>query len=240
MLTDERNPQVEDRLVLNLMYHPLLRDFQKFLNEAQILLTPNEEHKAVFGEKPPMIGWRKARTLKDYLVRAKINNNGSKESKSARCNGKRCQVCHCIEETCEVEDADGNKYDIQKGVINCNADFTVYKFHCSSCSKQYIGSNITDFRHRFNKYKSAFRKIFKSVKTTNVNQLHFHQHFKLPEHNGMDDWRVTLIDTADNGKEIRRRESFWHYKLNTSFPHGLNERTYQESMISLSYIFDLV
>ena len=57
LLTDDRNPQVEDRLVLNLMYHPLLRDFQKFLNEAQILLTPNEEHKAVFGEKPPMIGW---------------------------------------------------------------------------------------------------------------------------------------------------------------------------------------
>ena len=124
----------------------------------------------------------------------------------------------------EFEEADGNKYDIRKGVINCNTDFTVYKFHCSSCSKQYIGSNITDFRYRFNNYKSAFRKISKSVKAPNVNQLHFHQHFKLPEHNGMDDWRVTLIDRADNRKELRRRESFWQYKLNTFFPHGLNER----------------
>ena len=52
--------------ILNLMYHPLLRDFQKVLNEAQILLTLNEEHKTVFREKPPMIGWRKDRTLKDY------------------------------------------------------------------------------------------------------------------------------------------------------------------------------
>ena len=52
--------------ILNLMYHPLLRDFQKVLNEAQILLTLNEEHKTVFGEKPPMIGWRKDCTLKDY------------------------------------------------------------------------------------------------------------------------------------------------------------------------------
>ena len=224
MLNNERSPQVEDRLVLNLTYHPLLKDFQKVLNEAQILLTPNEEHKTVFGEKPPMIGWRKARTLKDYLVRAKINNNDTKESKSTRCNGKRCQVCQYIEETCEFEDADGNKYDIRKGVINCNTDFTVYKFHCSSCSKQYIGSNITDFRYRFNNYKSAFRKISRSVKAPNVNQLHFHQHFKLPEHNGMDDWRVTLIDRADNRKELRRRESFWQYKLNTFFPHGLNER----------------
>ena len=39
---NERNSPVEDRLVLNLTYHSLLRDFQKVLNEAQILLTPNE------------------------------------------------------------------------------------------------------------------------------------------------------------------------------------------------------
>ena len=40
----------------------------------------------------------------------------------------------------------------------------------------------------------------------------------------MDDWRVALIDRADNRKELRRRESFWQYKLNIFFPHGLNER----------------
>ena len=81
LLNNKRNPQAEDWLVRNLTYHPLLRDFQKFLNETQILLTPNEEHKTVFGEKPPMIGWRKALTLKNYLVRAKITNK-DKESKN--------------------------------------------------------------------------------------------------------------------------------------------------------------
>ena len=30
-----------------------------------------------------MIGWRKDHTLKDYVVRAKINNKDTKESKSA-------------------------------------------------------------------------------------------------------------------------------------------------------------
>ena len=83
MLNNEKNSQVEDRLVLNLMYHPLLRDFQKVLNETQIILMPNEEHKTVFWEKPPMIGQPISRTLKDYLVNAKINNNDTKESKIA-------------------------------------------------------------------------------------------------------------------------------------------------------------
>ena len=74
-----------------------------------------------------MTGWHKVHTLKDYLVRAKINSKDTKESKSARYNGKRCQVPQYIEETREFEDADGIKYDIRKGVINCNTDFTVQK-----------------------------------------------------------------------------------------------------------------
>ena len=65
-----------------------------------------------------MTGWRKACTLKDYLVRAKTTNKDTGECKSARCNGKRCQVYQYIEEACESEDADGNKYDIREGVIN--------------------------------------------------------------------------------------------------------------------------
>ena len=146
----------------------MLRDIQKVLNEAEIFITPNEEHKTVFGEKPPTTGWRKARTFKNYLVRAKTTNRGIVESKSARCNGKRCQVCQYIEEACELEDADRNKYDIRKGVVNYNIDFTVYKIHCSSCSKQYVGSNITDFHYRFNNYKSAFPKVSKSGKLRKV------------------------------------------------------------------------
>ena len=55
-----------------------------------------------------MIGWRKARTLTDYLFRSKINNKDPKESKSVESNGKRCQLCQYIEETCEFENADGN------------------------------------------------------------------------------------------------------------------------------------
>ena len=88
-----------------------------------------------------MIGQRKARTLQDYLVGSKITNKDTDECKSAQCNRKR----QYFEETCEFEDADGNKYNIRKGVINCNTDFAVYVFHSSSCYKQYIESNINDF-----------------------------------------------------------------------------------------------
>ena len=108
-------------------------------------LKPNEEQEFVFGEKSPIISWCKARTLNDYLERETNTNRDTKESKSARRNSKRCQVCQYIEKTGELVIDDWNKCNIRKGVTNCNTDFTVYKFHCSSCSKQYVGSNITDF-----------------------------------------------------------------------------------------------
>ena len=151
-----------------------------------------------------MIGWGKVRTLKDYLLKAKTTNKDAKESKSHRCNEKRCQVCQYTEETCEFENADGNKYHIHKGVIKCNTHFTVYRFHCSSCFKQYAESNITDFRYRFN--KSAFRKLSKSG--NQENQENFYRDFKIPEHNCMDAWRVALIDRTDNRNDLRRRGTF--------------------------------
>ena len=40
-------------------------------------------------------------------------------------------------------------------------------------------------------------------------------------HNGMEDWKITIINRAENVLELRRRES---YMLDTFFPNELNER----------------
>ena len=151
---------------------------------------------------------------------------------------KHRQVCLFIEETSEFEDADGNNSDIRKGVINSNTGFTVYKFHCSFCFKQYVGSNITDFRYPFSKYKGAFRKVFKSGKPSKVNREHFHQHFEIPEDNDMGSWKVVLIDRVDNRKKFRRQKCFWQYKLNTFYPN--QRRSFQPlAIITKRSILDI-
>ena len=73
---------------------------------------------------------------------------------------------------------------------------------------------------------SAFRKVSKPGKPPKVNQEHFHQHFKLPEHNGIDHWRVTLTDRANNRKELRRRESFGSVNQTHSFLTSWTKGTY--------------
>lgn len=59
-----------------------------------------------------------------------------------------------------------------------------------------------EFYNQSNSNKNAFSEVSQLGKTSKVHQEHFHRHFKLPEHNGMGDWRVTLIDRTDNRKDL--------------------------------------
>lgn len=65
-----------------LPYHPLLRDFQKFEMAHKYFLCRMKNTKLFWGKKPTVTGWRKARNLKNYLVRAKITTKDTKEYKS--------------------------------------------------------------------------------------------------------------------------------------------------------------
>ena len=57
-----------------------------------------------------------------------------------------------------------------------------------------------------------------------VKQASFHAHFEDDKHHGMSDWEITLIDQTESVDNLRRRESFWQYELDTFQPNGLNER----------------
>ena len=164
-----------DRLVLTLTYHPSIKNFQNVLNEAHILLTPNKEHCKIFEDKPPMIGWRKPKSLKDHLVSAKIKCEPSSDNKSAPCCRSRCQICAFIEETKTFQNKDKSKtFDIRKGILNCSTNLVVYLIESKSCSKQYVGSTITPFCSHFNNYKSGTRKLSKVYpKKCNLYQNNF-------------------------------------------------------------------
>ena len=122
-----------DRLVLTLTYHPSIKNFQNVLNEVHIHLTPNKEHRKVFQDKLPMIGWRKPKSLKDHLVSAKVKCEPSSDNKSAPCCTSRCQICPFIEETKTFQNKDKSEtFDIRKGILNCSSILVIYliEFTC--------------------------------------------------------------------------------------------------------------
>ena len=62
------------------------------------------------------------------------------------------------------------------------------------------------------------------LKEKKVKRESFNAHYAKVNHNGEDDWEVSLIDQTDNLEDLRKRESFWQHELNTFQPNGLNER----------------
>ena len=97
--------------------------------------------------------------------------------------------------------------------------------------EQYTGSAKSKFRSRANNNKSTQRKFVskEAVPKQALKQKHFHEHYCSDKHNGIEDWVITLIDSANTLTELRRKELYWMYKLKTYAPYGLDERDVYEA-----------
>ena len=102
-----------------------------------------------------------------------------------------------------------------------------YNIYC----EQYTGSTKTKFRTRANNYKSTQRKFVnkEAVPKQALKQKRFHEHYCSDRHHGIENWVITLIDSADTLKELRRKELYWLYRLKTYAPYCFNERDVYEA-----------
>ena len=218
-----------NRDILTLSYHPALNGtVQKIITDNFNILGCDEEHRNVYQQKP-MVAFRRAKTLKDKLVRARLPQYTVSTKKGcAPCAKRRnCDVCHYIASSTTFSTYDKSRtFDIRCGLLHCNSKYVVYLLQCKTCNIQYVGSTTTQFRKRFNNYKSQFRKFSnqKEGNKTSVPQSGLFEHFMKSDHNGMSDWAFKLIDEAETESDLRLKESWWQYKLDTFKPKGLNER----------------
>ena len=177
-----------------------------------------------------MVAFRRAKTLKDVLVRAKVETSSTGEGACVGCHRSNCQVCQFLNEGNVFSSMDGTReFMMRKGVLNCNSNHVVYLLSCKTCRKQYVGSTTQKFRGRFNLYKSCFRAYCKRKADGTLHigrpvpQAGLFEHFLQEGHHGMEDWSFQIIDTSWNLQKLREREAFWQYRLNTFLPEGLND-----------------
>lgn len=209
-------------ITLNIAFHPALSKLGKVLRDIHILLTPDREHQMVFKEVP-MIGFRRAKSLKDILVRAKLpQSDKTNTGRSLKCGSSRCKVCDFIKETADFKSTNNNNVYKIMSEMDCNSKNVIYLNTCKTCQLQYVGSTTTKFRIRFNNYKSGYKRFLSGK--TDIPQAMFFKHFKENKHNGIEDWEIRLIEKCENLIKLRKRESFWQFKLNTFSPAGLNEK----------------
>ena len=218
-LLHREKSEKKQRLTLNIVYHPAFQNLNKLLRRIHVILTSDKEHQKVFGDIP-IVGFRRGKSLKDMLVRAKVPPVVEIEGKSEGCLKKSCSVCPHVKTTSEFTSKDGQTYSIRGSKLNCNSTNVVYLLECKSCAIQYVGSCTTTFKKRFYNYRSCNNRHLQ----TNVPQQHIHEHFDLPDHNAFSDFNFILIDQGSDLNSVRKRERFWQYKLKTFLPEGLNDR----------------
>ena len=94
-IKDKRN---DYKLVFNITYYPNFSNLKDAISFLHLSLTPDQEHQKVF-HKVPIIGFRRANSFKDILVRAKFPPVNKDEGFCGPCKKSRCEICEHIVST---------------------------------------------------------------------------------------------------------------------------------------------
>ena len=87
----QREEVHKNNLVFNITYYPIFLKLKNILSKIQLLSTPDREHRKVF-ENVSIIGFKKGKSLKDILVRAKVPPPKTEKGFCGPCNKPRCEI----------------------------------------------------------------------------------------------------------------------------------------------------
>lgn len=200
----------------NLEKLPIIVDFctigTKLAKSYKSILNEN----SFFKNYQLVTAYTNNKNLKQILVRSeltKISNSGAFRG----CDQSRCMTCkiHAVH-----ADHFCNEHNKARHLINdniyCNSTNLIYLITCRKCKSQYVGETGRSLRDRLNDHRSAIRNKIKTPISV---------HFNLPNHSILDlsIIPIELIKNTSMPESCRRnRERFWQLKLNTLFPHGIN------------------
>ena len=131
LLHSRRKKENEDKLVLHIAFHPSLAQLRVIMTSIQVLLTLDNEHNKVFRDVP-ITEFRRAKSLKDFLVRTKVPQIKSKGWCSP-CKGPRCEIFKHIVPTRNFTSSTTKRtFEIRPENINCRSKNVVYLISCKT------------------------------------------------------------------------------------------------------------
>ena len=152
----------------------------------------------VFPE-PPVVAFRRPKSIKDTLVRAAVSRPSSMVGQCKPCGDKRCKCCLQLQHAQVFHSKTTGKGYKSFCNVNCKTPNVVYLHDCHVCGSQCIGESVQLFNKRMNGHRSDHTK-----KTL----LPASQHFVSQGHFGRS--KMYIIDHNPSWKENQRqkRENF--------------------------------
>ena len=158
--------------------------------------------------------------MKDILFRAKVAPLEKKIDCCRSCRGTRCEICkHVVTIKTSRSFSTKREYCIKPNNLNCRSGNVVYLFHAKHVQNNtQIVSKVFDLDSTI-----TSQPIGISLKGIPPNKCHFTLILKMTN---IMVWvsGKSLIDQTYTVDDLRKRESFWQYELDTFQPNGFNER----------------
>ena len=201
-----------------LTYHPNTPNIKMILNTHWPTIQSSAQLKDIFPEKP-IIAYRRPKSLRDILVRAKLkpNLNDTPLGQSGPCGTHRCQTCNLMSVTQSFTQTTTGAIINIKVNANCKTRNIVYLMTCKQCQKQYVGETKLQLNQRINLHRS-------DVNTHKLERSPIAEHIHTTGHT-FSDISLCCIDHNPNWSDRTRklREIYWIRRLNTTQPHGINK-----------------
>jgi hypothetical protein len=219
-LLEYKEKKINKRVPLVLTYHPSLEKIPGIVRHHWKEIEKCETLAKLFPE-PPVVAFRRPKSIKDTLVRAALSRPSSTVGQCKPCGDKRCKCCLQLQHAQVLH----SKTTVKENKIFCNAMSIAkhlmwfYLLDCHVCGSQYVGENVQPFNKRMNGHRRDLTK-----KTL----LPVSQHFVSPGHS-LDDFgrsNFFIIDYNLSWKENQRqkRESFWIREIQTLHPEGIHKK----------------
>lgn len=225
--TKEREPT--DRIPLVTTFNPHTTFIAEIAKRNWNFLKSKERLSLIFN-KPPLVAYRRPKSLRDRLVRSRFVNETPQNliPKGCRaCERTKCSWCKKINQTTTFTSPNNNKTYTIFHTVDCQSSWIIYIIECNICKLQYIGKSETAFNLRLNNHRNHIKKGVSSCELTE----HFLHNKRTHDFNN--NVTITIIEQirkdhleTDKKKEVlREREIFWQRTLNSFQPYGLNKRT---------------
>ena len=127
----EKPKRQNNRVPFTTTYNPGLPNLPSVIQNHYHILQRSERLKEVFNE-PPMVAFHKPESLRQYLVKVKVNNNAESVNVSAEVPGcyklhnSRCRLCHVLRESDHFTSNVTKRMYRIKDHIDCKSKGVIY------------------------------------------------------------------------------------------------------------------
>lgn len=171
-------------------------------------------------ELPPLIGFRRTKSLRSILVHSEFSAPNHCDSTAITGHHKfgQCDICALTITVKQTAFPDKGFTHTLTSFSNCKTKFCVYLLECF-CGKRYVGSTRWQLHVRVQEHISRIKQQVLEAPLVN--------HFISAKHEPTD-FRVVVLETIqpavyrDCLRLLLQRESFWIFRLGTLSPEGLN------------------